>query len=74
MEKNITVYGKKGCTPCATLKAMLEQKGIKYQYIDVMENFDVISENNIKSVPTTRIVEGDSIRFVVGNKIEEILA
>lgn len=74
MSKNIVVYGKQGCSPCTTLKRMLEENKYQFEYKDIMSNLDAVDKYDIKSVPTTLIMEGDEVvKRVIGAKLEEIL-
>lgn len=50
----IIVYGKKNCSGCDQAKALLDSKGIGYQYIDVMTSptaQKLFRENGWRSVP-----------------------
>ena len=50
----IKVYGKKNCSGCDQAKALLDSKGIGYQYIDVMTSptaQQLFREKGWRSVP-----------------------
>lgn len=49
-----TIYGKANCSGCEQAKALLEAKGIGYEYVDVMKSATAMTlfrENAWKSVP-----------------------
>lgn len=51
---NIKVYGKTNCPGCDQAKALLDQRGIGYEYINVMNNMDALRkllDQGLKSVP-----------------------
>ncbi len=57
--KKVTVYGTPSCTWCTRIKNYFDEKGIKYQYIDVASDNNKMEEMKRKSgqmgVPQTEI-------------------
>lgn len=50
----ITVYGKQNCPSCSKAKALLEQMGVQYEYVDVFDSPDAMEllvESGLKTVP-----------------------
>lgn len=50
----VKIFGKKNCTGCEQAKALLEAKGIGYEYVDVMTTPSaqaLFRENGWRSVP-----------------------
>lgn len=48
------IYGKLNCTGCDQAKALLESKGLGYEYVDVMKTPSaqaMFRENGFRSVP-----------------------
>lgn len=74
MEK-IKIYGKQGCVPCATLKQMLTDKQVEFEYVDIMTAMEEVGKLGIRQVPTTIVTDdqGNELKRVVGAKLEEIL-
>jgi len=72
-QKLITVFGASWCSPCAQLKSALSAAGVAYDSLDIDENIDIALANNVRSVPTTFIQDGDVRHVVIGNKPKEIM-
>ena len=56
----VKIFGKKNCTGCEQAKALLEAKGIGYEYVDVMTTPTaqaLFRENGWRSVPQIAIDE-----------------
>lgn len=54
LENGFSVYGKPNCAGCDQAKALLESKGIGYEYVDVMRTPSaqaLFRENGFRSVP-----------------------
>lgn len=54
LENGVTVYGKQNCQGCDQAKALLEAKGIGYEYVDVMKSPSaqaLFREKGFRSVP-----------------------
>ena len=54
LENGVTVYGKQNCQGCDQAKALLESKGIGYEYVDVMKSASaqaLFRERGFRSVP-----------------------
>ena len=54
----VKIFGKKNCTGCEQAKALLEAKGIGYEYVDVMTTPTaqaLFRENGWRSVPQIAI-------------------
>lgn len=54
----VKIFGKKNCTGCEQAKALLEAKGIGYEYVDVMTTPSaqaLFRENGWRSVPQIAI-------------------
>lgn len=53
-QEGYVVFGKKNCAGCDQAKALLDSKGLGYQYIDVMlskEAQSLFREKGFRSVP-----------------------
>lgn len=50
----ITVYGREGCGYCIAAQALLERKGIDFDYFKV--GVDISSQDVIEKAPTARTV------------------
>ena len=62
MEKNITVYGKPGCSQCDLTKAYLKAKDIQFNYIDVTVDaaaLNLIQERGYQQLPVVSIDDFD---------------
>ena len=63
MLMNIKIYGADWCSDCLVAKRFLDEKGIKYEYIIITDNDDVITflekVNNGKRVIPTLDVDGE---------------
>lgn len=66
----IIKFGKSGCPPCQQVDIYLNRENIKYESIDTdtTDNFDLLIEHNIKTVPITLLLnkKGEVITKVVG--------
>ena len=54
LENGYTVYGKSNCSGCEQAKALLESKGLGYEYVDVMKTPSaqaLFREKGFRSVP-----------------------
>lgn len=54
LDNGYSVYGKPNCAGCEQAKALLESKGIGYEYVDVMRTPSaqaLFRENGFRSVP-----------------------
>lgn len=54
LENGYSVYGKPNCQGCDQAKALLESKGLGYEYVDVMRTPSaqtLFRENGFRSVP-----------------------
>lgn len=63
LENGYVVYGKPNCAGCEQAKALLDSKGIGYQYIDVMRTPSaqaLFRENGFRSVPQC-FVDGEHV-------------
>lgn len=65
LENGVTVYGKQNCQGCDQAKALLESKGIGYEYVDVMKSPSaqaLFREKGFRSVPQIyvdrKLIEG----------------
>lgn len=65
LNNGYTVYGKPNCQGCEQAKALLESKGLGYEYVDVMKTPSaqaLFRENGFRSVPQIyvdgKLVEG----------------
>ena len=60
---NIRIYGADWCSDCLVAKRFLDEKGIKYEYIIITDNDDVITflekVNNGKRVIPTLDIDGE---------------
>ena len=51
------IYGRKSCAPCSTVKAILDRKGIEYEYKDVELDSEAMDEMiSLYEVTTVPIV------------------
>ncbi len=75
-KQSIKVYSTKTCPYCVNLKEYLDEKGVKYEYIDVGEDKEAAKEMIEKSgqmgVPVTDI-NGEIIIGFDKPKINELL-
>ena len=59
---NIKVYGASWCIDCINTKNFLDSKKVKYDYINITDNYEAIalveSINNGKRVIPTLIIDG----------------
>ncbi|MAU35845.1 MAG: NrdH-redoxin [Flavobacteriales bacterium] len=59
---NIKVYGASWCIDCINTKNFLDSKQVKYDYINITDNYEAIalveSINNGKRVIPTLIIDG----------------
>lgn len=50
-----TIYGRPGCQPCKTAKALIESQGLEFSYVDVMAlpkgELHAFLEKGFKTVP-----------------------
>lgn len=59
----IKVYGRQACPNCDKIKKMLEEKNIKFDYIEDMETAITLGrENKIMSLPIC-VVDGSVLDF-----------
>lgn len=66
----IKVYGKQGCTKCESLKNILNNKGMEYEYIEDLKTLMMVaSKARIMSAP---VVEKDG-NFYTMEKFLEVL-
>lgn len=66
----IKVFGKEGCNKCESLKKILDNKGIEYEYIqDLRTLMTVASKNRIMSAP---VIEKDGKYFPMEKFLEVI--
>ncbi|MDO4589020.1 MAG: glutaredoxin domain-containing protein [Fusobacterium sp.] len=66
----IKVYGKQGCTKCESLKNILNDKGMEYEYIEDLKTLMMVaSKARIMSAP---VVEKDG-NFYTMEKFLEVL-
>ncbi len=76
IEHNIKVYGTKICPYCVSLKAYLDEKGFKYEYIDVGEDEkaakDIVEKSGQTGVPVSEI-DGEVIVGFDKIKIDKLL-
>ena len=74
--KKIKVYSTKTCPYCVTLRAYLDEKGIKYEHIDIGEDKEAAKEMIEKSgqmgVPVSDI-DGNIVIGFDKPKINELL-
>lgn len=71
-----TVYGKPNCPNCLSAKAMLEQKGIDYKYVDVMLDdgaLTMLKSIGAKSVPQVFLNEHHIGDFAALKKVLETM-
>lgn len=64
-EKTYRVYGKPACTFCTQAIDLLTARGLKYQYINVMEDpasLEMLRARNFRTVP--QIYEFDGVSEV----------
>ena len=75
-QPNIRVFSTSACPYCVTLKAFLDEHGIKYEYIDVSENQEasdeMVKKSGQRGVPVVEI-DGEIIIGFDREKICELL-
>ena len=59
--KKVIVFSATWCTNCNAQKQKLTQAGIEYEVVDVDKEMQKAREFKVRSLPTTVIVEGDTI-------------
>ena len=42
--KKVVLYGTAECPPCAETKKRFEEEGVRYTYVDVLENLDCLAK------------------------------
>ena len=67
--KKIKYFSAEWCGPCKMFKPIMKEianEGYNVEFVDLDSNPNQAQEYNIRSVPTTLIIEGDAIvnRFV----------
>lgn len=68
----VVIYVKKYCPFCKKAKELLDEKGVKYEEIDVLRNSDLFdgikSKYNVKTVPQIFITDenGDYVYHIAG--------
>lgn len=70
----IVKISKDHCVPCKQVGQFLDSIGVKYEEINIMENPQIASKYGIMSVPVVMLLDdnGDELKCVVGNNIEQI--
>jgi glutaredoxin len=70
----VKVFGMTNCAGCETVKAVLAQKGVAYDYYDVMNhlNMDEASKYGVRSVPTVVVETGGVEQFFIGSSKVQI--
>jgi glutaredoxin len=53
-----TVYGSKGCAPCVTIRYWLDKKGHPYEYKDINEHREEVSQYTSVVSPPVVIKDG----------------
>lgn len=59
--KKVIVFSATWCANCNAQKQKLTQAGIEYEVVDVDKEMQKAREFKVRSLPTTVIVEGDTI-------------
>lgn len=59
--KKVIVFSATWCTNCNSQKQKLTQAGIEYEVVDVDKEMQKAREFKVRSLPTTVIVEGNTI-------------
>lgn len=68
--KKLTIFGTATCQPCHTLRSALDKAGVKYEYIELADDYS----GEITSVPCSVIsVDGVDVASVFGNQIQHII-
>lgn len=67
----IKLYGASWCAPCKSVKLLLEENNVQYDYCDIdqEENLKALQELGVRGVPTLVKEDGS---FITGAKIENI--
>ena len=66
----VKVFGKEGCSKCESLKKILDNQGIEYEYIqDLKTLMTVASKARIMSAP---VVEKDGKHYTMESFLEVI--
>ena len=60
--KNIILYSKPGCPRCNVLRTKLEQKGIRYEEHNSVEEMELMESLGITSAPVLS-VDGEFLQF-----------
>lgn len=59
--KKVIVFSATWCANCNAQRQKLTQAGIEYEVVDVDKEMQKAREFKVRSLPTTVIVEGDTI-------------
>lgn len=66
--KELLVFGSSQCGPCASLLQTLDDMGLDYEYLDIMQHPKEANRFHIKSVPAmVLLVDGTPVRAIFGN-------
>ncbi|OWZ25588.1 glutaredoxin [Wolbachia endosymbiont of Wuchereria bancrofti] len=71
-KRKVVIYIKQYCPFCKRAKELLDEKGVKYEEIDVFENSDLFSDikskYNVRTVPQIFIADknGDYVHHIAG--------
>ncbi len=73
LTKTLKVLSADWCNNCTTLKQQLDKLNLEYEVVDIDKNMEFVKEVNIRSLPTTILMQGNEIvKTFVGLKIQEI--
>ena len=61
LKKGVYLFGTKTCPNCKTAKKMLDQAGVKYEYIDAEEKAELSTKYGVKTAPTLVDVNGKKV-------------
>lgn len=65
---SLTVFGMENCSGCVTVKRVLKDQGIEFEYRDVMnvDHMDEAMKHNVRSVPTVVYEAKDGVHIFTG--------
>ena len=66
----IKLYGAQWCHFCVKEKEFLEEKKVKFEYIDVQKDLKsanyIVKETGQTGIPVTEIIEDNKSEFIIG--------
>lgn len=77
MPKNITIYSRETCAPCAMLKRYLNNKGIQFTNRDISDDeaaAEAFAYSGYSIVPVTVVTnEDDTKKVITGFNLQQLI-